>query len=259
MKNRSILAAPAIGVLLLACAWPACAETSGAGTASRERHPRSDRASGTQQAQPAAKGRAAGAEANSSANANAASEGGVGVGSQGQSMNMDNHARASASSALAPALTGSNDTCMGSTSLGAAGLAFGLSFGSTYTDDNCMMLKNARELWNMGFRGAAVARMCMDERNRQALEATGVTCPAQVGERDRRGDTNPRDRRGEVQGDAQGFAMGEPQVQAQAPAQAQPQAEAQRNAAPAARPPARRENSLRGAVSSSAQSERIVR
>ena len=39
------------------------------------------------------------------------------------------------------------------------------------------MLKNSRELWNMGLRNAAVARMCMDDNNSLALEVTGVTCP----------------------------------------------------------------------------------
>jgi hypothetical protein len=57
-------------------------------------------------------------------------------------------------------------------------MAFGLSLGKTYTDENCMMLKNARELWNMGYRGAAIARLCMDERNREALQMSGVNCPA---------------------------------------------------------------------------------
>jgi hypothetical protein len=114
---------------------------------------------------------------NATASAAASSEGSIGVGSQGQSLVVDNHARASASTAVAPALTSSNDTCMGSGSVGAAGVAFGLSLGTTYTDENCKMLKNARELWNMGYRGAAMARLCMDQHNRQALEISGVRCP----------------------------------------------------------------------------------
>jgi len=113
---------------------------------------------------------------------------------------------------------------MGSTSMGAAALAFGLSFGTTYTDDNCMMLKNARELWNMGFRGAAIARMCMDERNRQALDATGVTCPTLVSEREKR--------------DAAEASLRE------------------KRDAPEASP---RENSLSGAVSLGAQPVRLAR
>lgn len=79
----------------------------------------------------------------------------------------------------APALTSSGDACMGSASGGASGSGFGISFGSTKIDKNCVMLKNSRELWNMGFRQAAVARMCMDSDNRKALESTGWMCPAE--------------------------------------------------------------------------------
>lgn len=76
-----------------------------------------------------------------------------------------------------PPLVSSNDTCMGSVS-GAVNVAgFGGSFGTTYKDENCVMLKNSRELWNMGMRGAALARMCMDADNREALEITGFKCP----------------------------------------------------------------------------------
>jgi hypothetical protein len=38
-------------------------------------------------------------------------------------------------------------------------------------------LKNSRELWNMGMKAAALARMCMDGPNREALEITGFKCP----------------------------------------------------------------------------------
>jgi hypothetical protein len=124
----------------------------------------------------APRARSQGSQSNtSSSEAVASSQGGIGVGSQ--SLVVDNHARAPASSAIAPPLTSSNDTCMGSASVGAAGVTFGLSLGKTYVDENCMMLKNSRELWNMGYRGAAIARMCMDARNREALELSGVRCP----------------------------------------------------------------------------------
>lgn len=53
----------------------------------------------------------------------------------------------------------------------------GLSFGKTFIDDNCVMLKNSREFWNMGMRGAALARMCMDNLNLEALELSGFVCP----------------------------------------------------------------------------------
>ena len=118
-----------------------------------------------------------------------AAEGGAaqGVGSQGQSLSIDSHAvyeaqaRNPVATAVAPALTSSNDTCMGSTSVGASAATFGVSFGSSWTDKNCLMLKNAREIWNMGFKGAALARLCMDELNKEALESTGINCPQRPG------------------------------------------------------------------------------
>ena len=114
-----------------------------------------------------------------------AAEGGAaqGVGSQGQSLSIDSHAvyeaqnRNPVATAIAPALASSNDTCMGSSSVGASAANFGISFGSSWTDKNCLMLKNAREIWNMGFKGAALARLCMDDLNREALESTGINCP----------------------------------------------------------------------------------
>jgi hypothetical protein len=39
------------------------------------------------------------------------------------------------------------------------------------------MLKNARELWNMGMKAAALALFCTDDNNRMALEITGFVCP----------------------------------------------------------------------------------
>ena len=80
-------------------------------------------------------------------------------------------------SVSAPALTSSNDTCMGSTSgsLNIAGL--GLGGGTSWVDTNCKMLKNSRELWNMGMKGAAIALMCTDATNKEALELSGFVCP----------------------------------------------------------------------------------
>lgn len=124
--------------------------------------------------------------ANSQATATTASQGGAaqGVGSQGQSLSIDSHAiyeaaqRSPVATAVAPQLISSNDTCMGSSSLGGSAVSFGFSVGTTWTDNNCLMLKNAREIWNMGFKGAALARMCMDDLNKEAFEATGINCPA---------------------------------------------------------------------------------
>lgn len=76
-----------------------------------------------------------------------------------------------------PPLISSNDTCMGSASGSVVGPGFGVSMGKTYTDTNCVTLKNSRELWNMGMRAAALALMCKDEDNKDALEVTGFICP----------------------------------------------------------------------------------
>ena len=76
-----------------------------------------------------------------------------------------------------PNLTTSNDTCMGSTSGSINGPGFGIGLGSTWTDDNCVMLKNSRELWNMGMKAASMALMCTDIRTRRALQVTGFNCP----------------------------------------------------------------------------------
>lgn len=80
-------------------------------------------------------------------------------------------------SVAGPNLTTSNDTCMGSSSGSVNGPGFGLSMGSTWSDTNCKLLKNSRELWNMGMKAAAMALMCTDTANRDALEITGYECP----------------------------------------------------------------------------------
>lgn len=76
-----------------------------------------------------------------------------------------------------PNLASSNDTCMGAASGAVNAPGFGLSLGKTYTDNNCVILKNSRELWNMGMKGAALALMCSDSANKDALELTGYECP----------------------------------------------------------------------------------
>lgn len=120
---------------------------------------------------------------NATATASSTSSGGMGVGSQGQSLSIDSHAvyqaqaRNPVATAVAPPIVSSNDTCMGSTSIAGTAVSFGFSAGTTWTDDNCVMLKNSREMWNMGFKGSALARMCMDPLNKEAFEATGINCP----------------------------------------------------------------------------------
>ncbi len=80
-------------------------------------------------------------------------------------------------SVSAPGLTTSNDTCMGSTSASVNIAGLGLGGGSSWVDTNCKLLKNSRELWNMGMKAAALALMCNDPANKEALELTGFICP----------------------------------------------------------------------------------
>lgn len=75
------------------------------------------------------------------------------------------------------ALTSSNDTCMGSSSGSVNIPGLGIGGGTTWVDNNCRMLKNSRELWNMGMKAAAMALMCTDAGNKEALELTGFKCP----------------------------------------------------------------------------------
>jgi hypothetical protein len=66
---------------------------------------------------------------------------------------------------------------MGSSGSGGQGMNFGFSVGTTWTDSNCIMLKNARELKNQGHDKAAKARLCMDDDNAMAFELAGEPCP----------------------------------------------------------------------------------
>ena len=80
------------------------------------------------------------------------------------------------STAYASPLIAGSDTCMGSTSAGGQGIGFALSLGTTWTDKNCMNLKNARQLQSMGYSGAAVQLVCMNKDVRKAMSAAGTPC-----------------------------------------------------------------------------------
>jgi len=81
------------------------------------------------------------------------------------------------STATAPALTASNGTCMGSSSAGAQGAAFGLSFGSTWTDTDCDRRYDSIRLQELGMTEAAMLVMCGKQAVREAMELAGTACP----------------------------------------------------------------------------------
>lgn len=80
-------------------------------------------------------------------------------------------------SAWAAPLTTSNGTCMGSSSAGGQGMSFGISFGSTWTDDDCDRRYDAQELRSQGLTKAATALMCQKESVRKAMKDAGTPCP----------------------------------------------------------------------------------
>lgn len=88
-----------------------------------------------------------------------------------------NNPRQPVNTAVAAALTASPEACMGSTSIGAQGVGFGLSIGSTWENDNCQARMDAKTLQALGYDAAARARLCMVEAYRIAFATVGQACP----------------------------------------------------------------------------------
>jgi len=63
---------------------------------------------------------------------------------------------------FAPGLTAAGlETCLGSVSAGASVVGVGATFGTTVPDAGCAARLDARTLWSMGLRRAAIARLCL--------------------------------------------------------------------------------------------------
>lgn len=97
--------------------------------------------------------------------------------SQGQTIVWENP-RAPVNTAMAAALTASQETCAGSSSLGAQGVGFGVSIGSTWESDQCNMRRNAALLNAIGAKEASVELLCQDEKIRLAMKSGGTPCAA---------------------------------------------------------------------------------
>jgi len=66
-------------------------------------------------------------------------------------------------SVFAPGLAAAGlETCLGSVSGGGAFVGTGFSFGTTVPDPGCAARLDARTLWSMGLKKAAVARLCLN-------------------------------------------------------------------------------------------------
>ena len=66
-------------------------------------------------------------------------------------------------SVFAPGLAAAGlETCLGSVSVGASWLGTGLTGGGSIPDAGCAARLDARTLWSMGLKKAAVARLCLN-------------------------------------------------------------------------------------------------
>lgn len=112
---------------------------------------------------------------NDNSNSNAGNNSSQNVTVQGDTWDA---ARIPVSTAYSGNLTSSNGACMGSSSAGAQGVGFGLSFGTTWTDTSCDMRYDAEALRLAGLPRAALARLCQKSEIASAMEASGTPCPA---------------------------------------------------------------------------------
>ena len=82
-------------------------------------------------------------------------------------------------SAISPQFSSgsNNDLC----TVGVAGAVqtqiLGISAGTTFTEENCVRLKNAKTLFDMGMKVAAVSVMCQDAKTFDAMMNAGTPCP----------------------------------------------------------------------------------
>ena len=81
-------------------------------------------------------------------------------------------------SAISPSISGTgSDLCTVGVSGAIQTQILGFSAGKTVRDMNCEKLKNAKVLYDMGMKVAAVSVMCGDERVFDAMMNAGTPCP----------------------------------------------------------------------------------
>jgi len=81
-------------------------------------------------------------------------------------------------SAIAPSINSANsDLCTVGVSGAVQTQILGISAGKTVRDMNCEKLKNAKVLYDMGMKVAAVSTMCQDPRVFKAMMNAGTPCP----------------------------------------------------------------------------------
>lgn len=73
---------------------------------------------------------------------------------------------------------GNGDSCTQMQGGGFSNSVFGLALGITHDEDDCNRRKDARHLWDMGFKDASRERMCQDSDTREAMLIAGTPCNA---------------------------------------------------------------------------------
>lgn len=92
----------------------------------------------------------------------------------------ENHPRQNPG-AMAPSMIGAGgngDSCTQMQSAGFSNSFLGLALGISHDEDDCNRRKDARHLWDMGFKDAARERMCQDSDTREAMLTAGTPCNA---------------------------------------------------------------------------------
>ena len=81
----------------------------------------------------------------------------------------------------APGLTAAgSDVCLGSVSASGSILGLGLAGGSTYVDENCVLLKNSQRMAALGFGNAAVVMMLQNKDIEKAIRTSSPSVFLQV-------------------------------------------------------------------------------
>lgn len=119
-------------------------------------------------------------------------------------------------SAIAPSINSSNsDLCTVGVSGAVQTQILGISAGKTVRDMNCEKLKNAKTLYDMGMKVAAVSVMCQDPRVFDAMMDAGTPCPydGMIGDAAKRAweadqDRNPNNKGSNLSDDDKSTAIG---------------------------------------------------
>lgn len=63
--------------------------------------------------------------------------------------------------------------CMGSSSIGGAGVGFGISFGTSWESEECQLRETSRSFASMGMKEDAIAILCTSEYAKNAPSCKG--------------------------------------------------------------------------------------